>query len=1357
MGNHLRVIVSIFLLTFFYSNLSQAASSPDAQNKLVAKVTYRSHWNTAETISGAYYVTDKLSKPMAAIEFLTSKKDLLKMQSPVDELEVINELTDNLGKTHIKFKQIYQNLEIFGCQTVVHFENDQMIYLVAGQTVPTPTVSTNPTITSFSASETAKKYLDDKNIPDDSKTETKLMLFPHDGTTYLVYLVDVLGNDTHIMRQKVFIDAHSGEVIHAYNNMQNEGPAIGSGPDVHGTVRSFGTYDIGGTFYMIDASFPMYTPPVENHQGVITTNMVGYPNLMNDFNNDNYWDDFFLHPEGVSSQYNLAIAFNYFYDRFGRNSYDDLGGSIHGSVHYVDPNGDVNNAFYVGDGQILFGPGEERYYLPWCGSLDVVTHELAHGVTATTAGLIYSFQSGALNEHYSDFFGAMSDPEDWLIAEDIKLTSPGFLRNMADPHQGAVPDYFEFGYQPDHMDEFVVWHEDSDNGAVHFNSGIPNKASYLTATEIGNYATEEIWYRTLTTYLTQGSNFNFWGNMTIQSAMDLYGFPSPEVTAVQNALDAVGITSVYAEQDEITMGVSIGEIADTSIVILKGYSDSLIILSASAVFGSVEISGTFPDTLTESDQGLVTFSFDATMLELCDMGVFQDTIVITTSDPSVSEIKILITINVGGETSESDRGTICRAGTCNYTYCGILFYNNTQISRFMRNDLNGLFNATLMIGIVDGVDTSIYRQFDIENGFAPTSFMRDSVNQRTGFHSIYSDIATNDSRIQGTQEYFYRYGEDYCGEFISQYKLYNVCDTPLTIVTGIYADFDPNDNGYDNFAGIIEEDNIIYTVSNNGQTAVGLAPLNGIVRNLRTINNPDVIWYDKFPFGLCYNEMMQTTNTIGSSSDDWSSILTFETTTLAPGDTVVYRAAWLYSLAGVNGLSTILHNIDMFADSALLLLDINKNFKHCLTDNIYDNDTSFIINYVVGYNGSKSFPWTATHKSNWMQLSSYSGMTDDIVSISYDLTGFEQGKYFDTIVVRCDSAVNLFQNLAIELWVNDSSGRIEVPATFLPEIQDGIDIAFEGDTIIVDNGSYPVALSVDEKAVILKSKNGPSATTLTPVANLSPVIDIYKNLNGIIDISGFTFSGTNRHATINIERSNSVFIRNNIFTKITHIGPSNKWMVNFYLSSGTAENNIFYDNNAQGIRSYFWTVSILNNTFNKNIFGVTSNTLNTTLKNNIIINSSSFGISGSFTDIDCNNIWNNTGGDYVDGATPGVNDLSANPYFCYPGALDYSIASYSVCAPENNACNILIGAAEVGNCDVLCENRGDINHSGGTIPVDISDLTQFVEYMFAGGPAPNSYEEGDIDSSGEHSISDLTFLVDFLFVNGSAPQPCSIK
>ncbi len=246
----------------------------------------------------------------------------------------------------------------------------------------------------------------------------------------------------------------------------------------------------------------------------------------------------------------LGATFRLFHEAYERDSLDGAGMPLRATVHYGE---DYANAFWDGT-RMVFGDGDGEYFKRFTVSIDIIGHELAHGVTEHTADLIYQGQSGALNESMSDVFGSLvkqqveghtADEADWLIGAGLftgRINGVA-LRSMKAPGTAYDDPLIGKDPQPGHMDDYVETSED--NGGVHINSGIPNRAFYLAATAIGGNAwgpAGEIWYGVLTGgRLARDADFPTFAGLTTAAAAERYGESSPEATAVAAAWDQVGL------------------------------------------------------------------------------------------------------------------------------------------------------------------------------------------------------------------------------------------------------------------------------------------------------------------------------------------------------------------------------------------------------------------------------------------------------------------------------------------------------------------------------------------------------------------------------------------------------------------------------------------------------------------------------------------------------------------------------------------------------------------------------------------------------------------------------------------------
>lgn len=248
-------------------------------------------------------------------------------------------------------------------------------------------------------------------------------------------------------------------------------------------------------------------------------------------------------------------TFDFFHEVFGRNSLDDAGMTLISSVHVGEADGrdrfqPMNNAFWDG-GQMAYGDGDGEVFQGFTRSLDVVGHELTHGVQSFSSNLLYRGQSGALNEHFADVFGVLvrqwrrkesATEASWLIGTDVLMPAPTRrgIRDMEhpgtayrdDPALGTDP-------QPAHMNDLYLGPADS--GGVHINSGIPNRAFVLVAQSLGGPAwttAGTIWYEAMM-QLSRTSQFADLATITAQIAGDRFNATTKK--AVRAAWKKVGL------------------------------------------------------------------------------------------------------------------------------------------------------------------------------------------------------------------------------------------------------------------------------------------------------------------------------------------------------------------------------------------------------------------------------------------------------------------------------------------------------------------------------------------------------------------------------------------------------------------------------------------------------------------------------------------------------------------------------------------------------------------------------------------------------------------------------------------------
>ncbi|MBN1963681.1 MAG: M4 family metallopeptidase [Anaerolineae bacterium] len=252
-----------------------------------------------------------------------------------------------------------------------------------------------------------------------------------------------------------------------------------------------------------------------------------------------------------------GATFDLYQDMYERNSIDNNGMTLISTVHY---GASYDNAFWDGQ-QMVYGDGDGdlpehlRLFNRFTIAIDIIAHELTHGVTQYEAGLVYQDQAGALNESFSDVFGSLvkqrglnqtAGEADWLIGAGLftsNVTGQG-IRSMKDPGTAYDDPIVGKDPQPGHMDNYV--YTTQDNGGVHINSGIPNRAFCVTALEMGGFAWEKagrIWYVTLRERLAARSTFQHAANQTYRAAAQLFGPGSLEQQAVLTGWAEVGINA----------------------------------------------------------------------------------------------------------------------------------------------------------------------------------------------------------------------------------------------------------------------------------------------------------------------------------------------------------------------------------------------------------------------------------------------------------------------------------------------------------------------------------------------------------------------------------------------------------------------------------------------------------------------------------------------------------------------------------------------------------------------------------------------------------------------------------------------
>ncbi|WP_405216608.1 protealysin inhibitor emfourin [Agrococcus sp. Ld7] len=278
----------------------------------------------------------------------------------------------------------------------------------------------------------------------------------------------------------------------------------------------------------------------------------------------------------------LGASWSMLMDAFERDSLDGAGMPLRATVHYGQQ---YANAFWDGS-RMVFGDGDGEVFAGFTAAVDVIGHELGHGVIASTADLVYRDQSGALNESIADVLGSLvkqhalgqtADAADWLIGSGVftERVQGKALRSMAAPGTAYDDPVLGKDPQPAHMRDFVVTGDDL--GGVHINSGIPNKAFHLVATTIGGRSWEaagQIWMDALTGGLSPTADFAAFAAATEGASVARFGDDAGETRAVRAAWSAVGVTEDasgpgVAAADAIRLARTGGMLGQTRAAVLE--------------------------------------------------------------------------------------------------------------------------------------------------------------------------------------------------------------------------------------------------------------------------------------------------------------------------------------------------------------------------------------------------------------------------------------------------------------------------------------------------------------------------------------------------------------------------------------------------------------------------------------------------------------------------------------------------------------------------------------------------------------------------------------------------------------------
>lgn len=559
MKKRLLSFLLVFILICFFSPFSFAEGKDPGKNQDRVRAIENLEKASGGEIDltekdGQIFLSGKLSDKQAkggasALQFLDENKALFGLDDVSKELKQTETVTDEIGHTFVKYIQTIKGIEVEGTSLNVHYDDNGTIVSVNGRIIENKDI-THLGVDAISANEAiaaAKMQFTYDEL--NREPEAEKLITTVDDKNYVVYKVNISYNSPKAGNYDVYVEAYSGEVVRTESNIRYDGPATGTGVDALGFTRNLKLYQSGIYYLMQDISRDSQIT-----SGITTLSM----------NNSTYYGDAEVvsntspsftiedYEASVSAHYFAGVVVDFYKNLLNRNSLDNAGMPIYSYTH---GGVDYDNAFWDGY-RMTYGDGASTstYRTTYFSAdLDVVGHEMTHGVISNTnADLTYHNQPGALNESLADTFGILVETYekygvatggtwqfnigDWLIGDEICYSSYPYdaFRSMSNP--GLYN-------QPDTMSEYRNYSdtESQDWGGVHINSGIPNKAAYLIAQNIGLEKTARIYYRALVNYMGMYTDFIGARSCLIYAASDLYGVGSAEANAVANAFSTVGV------------------------------------------------------------------------------------------------------------------------------------------------------------------------------------------------------------------------------------------------------------------------------------------------------------------------------------------------------------------------------------------------------------------------------------------------------------------------------------------------------------------------------------------------------------------------------------------------------------------------------------------------------------------------------------------------------------------------------------------------------------------------------------------------------------------------------------------------
>ncbi|MDD3246412.1 MAG: M4 family metallopeptidase [Methanosarcina sp.] len=486
-----------------------------------SEIFWDSRMKIPKFIKGTLSIPSTESPETIAKKFLEEYRALLDMQSELDEnLELFTVETDFSGFHHVIFLQHIKGIPVFEGSVQVHINPAGEIIAYKDFRVTEVSVALEPKIKIEEAIEIVRQDIGSKHVV--TVPRSRLMLFRdskkqpplkqlHLKRLHLVWQIESIFAEGFAGKFH-FIDAHTGEQLYNFSQIRS---AL-----FRKTYTAKNESSLPGELLL------------ENDQTVADE-------------------------VARAAHENMGIVYDYYKNNFGRDSYDNKGSTLVSTVHFQR---NYNNSFWSDyHKQLVFGDGDGFRWRPMAFALDIVAHELTHAVTAQTAKFVYCEEAGAIDESFADVFAVFISNEEkitnWEIGEGVytPFHEGDALRDLSDP-----PRF----WQPDHIDNYMQLapgevpdlHRNQ-AGYIHLNSGILNKAAYLTIEGGTHYGikvkgiprekAEKIYYLALTAYLCSATlsrwTFREARYALLNACRQLYGENGSEYAAIKNAWAAVGL------------------------------------------------------------------------------------------------------------------------------------------------------------------------------------------------------------------------------------------------------------------------------------------------------------------------------------------------------------------------------------------------------------------------------------------------------------------------------------------------------------------------------------------------------------------------------------------------------------------------------------------------------------------------------------------------------------------------------------------------------------------------------------------------------------------------------------------------